>query len=95
MLREELDLSPGIFVTVMEVRTSPDLKHATVFIDVIPPSHRPSMLEKVSKRIYHIQKQLNERMIMRYVPKLRFALDDKQQKVERIEELLGSAEREE
>ena len=76
-------------VVVSEVRVQPDMKHARVFI-----SMRGSTKEQndAIKALEHaagfIRSELIERLQLRRLPELHFALDLSQEHVERIEQLL-------
>lgn len=72
----ELDLPPDIIVTIMGVDTSPDLHYADILISVLPANRSGSVLSRVRKKIYKIQKILDRRLEMRPVPKLRFSIPD-------------------
>lgn len=91
IINEEAELPAGVMVTITSVRTSPDLKHATVNIAVIPKEKSPSTLRRLKQNIYNLQKSLNKRLVLRYVPKIRFALDIVQDELDRVEELLRQA----
>lgn len=79
---------PGVMVTVMNVKTSIDIKHATVSVDAIPQAMIGQVLKILGKNIYHLQQELNRKIIMRYVPKIRFIHDQGQAQAERIESIL-------
>jgi ribosome-binding factor A len=76
-------------VVVTEVRVQPDMKHARVFVNM-----RGSNKEQADaiKALEHasgfIRSELIERLQLRRLPELHFALDLSQEHVERIEQLL-------
>jgi ribosome-binding factor A len=76
-------------VVVTEVRVQPDMKHARVFV-----SMRGSEKEQADaiKALEHasgfIRSELIERLQLRRLPELHFALDFSEERVERIEQLL-------
>ena len=76
-------------VCVSEVRVQPDMKHARVFISVKGTSQEQAdairALEHASGYIRH---ELMERLQLRRLPELHFALDLSEERVERIEQLL-------
>ena len=91
IINEEAELPAGIMVTIASVETSPDLKHVTVNIIVIPKIKTPSTLRRLKQNIHHFQKSLNKRLVLRYVPKIRFVVDIVQDELDRVEELLRQA----
>lgn len=78
-----------VFVTVTKVDTSPDLYYSTVFLSVIPKNRQGSVLEAAGHGIRRIQRHLNDRLIMKYVPQVRFKIDPSEEKIAHIEKLLG------
>lgn len=76
-------------VIASEVRVQPDMKHARVFINVKGTSEEQNdaikALEHASGYIRH---ELVERLQLRRLPELHFALDLSEERVERIEQLL-------
>lgn len=87
LIQEEFDFKKGVLVTVTKAETSPDVTHARINISVLPESEEANVLKELKENIYHIQKLLNKKLVMRYVPKIRFVLDRSIKKAARIEEL--------
>jgi ribosome-binding factor A len=79
-------------VTVTEVDTSKDIKHATVRISVYPLESKDKILKKINDDIYQIQKALNNKLEMKFVPKIRFEFDQTGKKVQEVTEALKEAE---
>ncbi|MFC1598148.1 30S ribosome-binding factor RbfA [Patescibacteria group bacterium] len=71
----ELDLPEGVFVTVTSVDTSRDLKHAVVYLTVLPDGKRGSALEYIQRHAGEVQKMLGSRVQLKFTPRLRFELD--------------------
>ena len=88
ILRTEVDLDDIGFVTVMGAKISPTLEHATIIISVIPSEKSKEIMEQLKKEIYMIQQILNKRLDLRKVPKIRFEVDNTEEKAIRIEEIL-------
>ncbi len=83
-------------LTISEVVMSRDLKHAAVY--VIPPQRptpcRPAELEAGLRSVTpFLRRRLGERGGLRYVPKLRFVLDNTTDRAQRIEQLLKQTAR--
>jgi ribosome-binding factor A len=82
-------------VVASEVRVQPDMKHARVFISVKGTNKEQS---EAIKALEHasgfIRRELIERLQLRRVPELHFALDLSQEHVERIEQLLKEMKKE-
>ena len=94
IINEEVELPAGILVTIMGVETSVDIKHAKVRIGVIPKNRTGTALKVLEKSIFSLQQALNQRLVLRFVPKIRFVIDTVQDKLEKMEELLKQAKEE-
>ena len=81
------DSSIGL-VTVTKVDVSPDLRNAKIYLSVFPNNKRDSSLAKVKELHGIFRTELAARMTTRYVPELRFFLDDSADYVEHIDTLL-------
>jgi len=87
LIQEEFDFKEGVLVSVTKAETSPDITHVKISISVLPENEEVNILKELEKNIYHIQKLLNKRLVLRYVPKIRFVIDQSIKKAARIEEL--------
>ncbi len=80
------------FITVTEVRLSPDLQTARVYISVFGGKRTPAeVLDHIeqheSGRLRH---QIARAVRLRYAPALRFYIDDSLDRAQRIEAILDS-----
>src|SRR5689334_6380629 len=76
-------------VIASEVRVQPDMKHARVFISVNGTSEEQAdAIRALEHAAGFIRHELVERLQLRRLPELHFALDLSQERVERIEQLL-------
>lgn len=76
-------------VSVTEVDTSPDLKHARIFVSVLGSEEEKQFAIKgLLAATGYIRRELGERLGLRYVPELAFQLDDSIERGARIMELL-------
>jgi len=76
-------------VVVSEVRVQPDMKHARVFVSMRGSSKEQSdAIKALEHASGFIRSELIERLQLRRLPELHFALDLSQEHVERIEQLL-------
>lgn len=81
------DSSFGI-VTITNVKVTPDLRMAKIYISVFEKENRGSIMAKIDQVSHIIRSELASRINLRYVPELKFYLDDTIDYVERIEELI-------
>jgi ribosome-binding factor A len=77
------------YIVASEVRVQPDMKHARVFISVQGSDKEQSdAIKALEHASGYIRRELVERLQLRRLPELHFALDLSQEHVERIEQLL-------
>lgn len=76
-------------VVVSEVRVQPDMKHARVFVSMRGSAKEQNdAIKALEHASGYIRSELIERLQLRRLPELHFALDLSQEHVERIEQLL-------
>ncbi len=74
----------GVSVTVTEVRLSPDLKHATCFVEPLGAGvetaptngHESEIIKALNAHAKFLRGQLGRRLDMKFTPDLRFRHDD-------------------
>ena len=89
-IREEAKL-PNIStkeITVTEVRMSPDLKTAKIFVMPLGGKNSKEIIEKLKEFSFVIRKVLSKKIIMKFLPKLYFVKDDSFDYAEKIENLI-------
>jgi ribosome-binding factor A len=81
------------FVTVTAVKTSPDLRHATVYISVLGDAavREQSMLGLRSAHGF-LQRHLAKELTLKHTPTLTFAYDESIDRGMRITELLADGD---
>jgi len=96
LLKEELsniflfklrDSSIG-FITITNVKASPDLKKAKVYLSVFEKQKRDFVIEKVRRDVKVIRSELASRINLKFCPELDFYIDDTQDYVEKIDGLI-------
>ena len=80
----------GAMVTVSEVRISPDLSVAKVYVSIFPSAKAQGVMQQLSEENSRLRGELGRRVSkqLRIVPELVFYLDDSLDYVEHIDELL-------
>jgi len=75
--------------TITDVEISADLRIAKVFVMATGDSAKDEeVINALEHAKYYIQHELSQSVILKYLPELRFFIDDTQLKAERIEMLL-------
>jgi ribosome-binding factor A len=81
------------FVTVTAVDTSPDLRHARVFVSVLgSASVRRRSLDGLRSAHGYLQRRIADELHLKHTPTLEFAYDDTAENAQRIHELLAEGE---
>jgi ribosome-binding factor A len=81
------------FVTVTDVKTSPDLRHARVYVSVLgEPAEQEASLEGLRSAHGFLQRRVASELRLKHTPELEFVLDDTAEKAFRLEALLESPE---
>jgi ribosome-binding factor A len=88
ILLEKEDFGSGVFVTILEADSSLDLQHAKVSVSVLPSKKGQRVLDILNRNIFDIQQELNKKLEMRPVPKIRFVLSEAEKEAEKIERIL-------
>lgn len=82
-------------VTVTEVRVSNDLQFAKIFYSVYGGRTNEDAVERrLQVRGSLLQRELGDRIRMRYTPQLRFILDESPQQIEKIDKIIGELKKE-
>jgi ribosome-binding factor A len=80
----------GMVVTVPEVRMTPDLRLATVFVMALGGKGADTLVATLDRHRKFLRGEVAHRIDLRYAPDLRFRLDDSFDEGERIDSLLRS-----
>ena len=72
-------------ITITEVRTTPDLRNALVLLSVMGDQEtKKSALAGIESAAKFLRRELRGRLTLRYVPFLRFVLDDSLEHADRL-----------
>ncbi len=90
--RDKRGVLGNAFVTVADVRVSPDLSVARVFISMMLQKDKQAVLERLNAHKKEIRKSLGDRIRnqARIIPELIFILDEVEENAARIESLIKS-----
>jgi ribosome-binding factor A len=97
MLQQELAYAinrevgvPNTLITVVYVRTSSDLKFATVGVSVLPDNLAGTALEKLKKSAGILSSILAKKTRLRQIPRLRFEFDPTERKAAVLENFMNN-----
>jgi ribosome-binding factor A len=96
LIKEEISLiflykmqDPALsLLTITNVKVSPDLKLVKIYLSVFDKEKRELVLERVKASSGYIRTELAQRIRIRYIPELKFFIDDTLDYVEKIENLI-------
>lgn len=85
--REAKELYPGNIITVSEVKVSPDLSIAKVYVSIFPNTHKEQIISeiKVKAPVYRTILAKTAAKTMRTTPELLFYVDNSLDEIEKIE----------
>ena len=75
-------------ITVTEVRMSPDLKTAKIFVMPLGGKDAEDVVTKLKEFSFVIRKALSKKIVMKFLPKLFFVKDESFDYAEKIENLI-------
>lgn len=89
----ELDIKPGVFLTVSKVDTTRDLRYTHIFVSVFPEKESNYVMVALENERNGIQRKLNKRLHMKILPKISFKLDTTEAEADEIEKILRKIEK--
>ena len=75
-------------VSITEVRMSPDLRHATVFVKPLLGKDEEAVLKALRTNTAYLQKSVASKVRMKYAAKLKFLADESFDEASHIDKLL-------
>jgi ribosome-binding factor A len=87
--RNSSSYAKGGMITVTQVRVSPDLGMAKIYLSIFAVDDKDTVVQTIRDRSWEVRKYLaNERSELRVAPNLSFFIDDSLDQIERIDDLL-------
>ena len=82
----------GHLITVPEVRMSPDLRQATIYVMPLGGRDAKAVLAALERNKRYLRGEIAHRVNLKFAPDIRFQLDERFDEAERIEKLLRTPE---
>lgn len=76
------------FATVSEVKISPDLSNAKVYVSFLGPK-KDNSIEALRRCKGYVKRELAHRINIRKIPNIEFVVDDSLEKAQRIDEIIN------
>ena len=83
----------GTSVTITEVRVSPDLRHAIVFVVPLGGAHAGEVVTGLNKHARFLRGRLGHTIVLKFTPDLKFVHDETFDEAERIGRLFDDPRR--
>ena len=80
----------GVSVTVTQVKPSPDMRHATVFVQPLGGENADVIVEALNRHRSFLRGELGHSIELKFTPELRFMEDTSFAEAQRIERILHS-----
>jgi ribosome-binding factor A len=78
----------GHMITVPEVRLSPDLKLATIYVMSLGGKDAKDVVTALERNKKYLRGEIARRVNLKFAPDIRFRIDDRFEEAERIEKIL-------
>lgn len=83
------DILTAHTLSVTEVRMSPDLRQAKVYVKPLLGGDEEEVLTALRRNTAYLQREVAQRLGLKFAPKLRFLADESFDEADRIERLLN------
>jgi ribosome-binding factor A len=80
----------GVSVTVTQVKPSPDMRHATVFVEPLGGKNARAIVDALNRHRGFLRGELGHQITLKFTPELRFIEDTSFAEAEKIETILKS-----
>ena len=78
----------GHLITIPEVRMTPDLRLATIYVMPLGGRDKDEVLAALERHKRYLRGEVAHRVNLKFAPDIRFLIDDRFEEAERIEKLL-------
>ncbi|GAA4035587.1 30S ribosome-binding factor RbfA [Parerythrobacter jejuensis] len=91
LARQEVhdDIVSAANISVTEVRMSPDLRNATVYVKPLLGKGEDEIVTALRRNTAYLQREVAKRLGLKFAPKLKFRADESFEEADRIERLLN------
>ena len=88
--RDKRGILDNAFITIADVRVSPDLGVAKVYLSMMLAKDKPGLLDRINTRKKEIRKALGNSIAkqVRIIPELIFFIDDVEENAQRLDNLI-------
>lgn len=89
-LRDQRGVLDNAFISIVEVRVSPDLGLAKIYVSMMLTKEKETLLAKLNDRKKELRKLLGDKVgkQLRIVPEIVFYLDEVEEKAQRLDDII-------
>src|SRR6201986_194059 len=80
----------GVSVTVTQAKPSPDMRHATIFVEPLGGQNAKQIVAALNRHKAFLRGEMGHRLTMKFTPDLRFVEDESFAEALKIETILRS-----
>jgi ribosome-binding factor A len=88
IILKDINLKPGLFITVTKVDTTKDLRYTRVFVSIFPEKDIDYAIKTLEGELYNIQGFLNRQLSLKPLPRIEFKIDKTESEAQKIETLI-------
>lgn len=81
----------GVSVTVTQVKPSPDMRHATAFVEPLGGKNAGGVVAALNRHKGYLRGEMGHLITLKFTPELRFVEDTSFAEAQKIEGILNSA----
>ena len=94
ILSREISLPKTCLATITEIEALPNMQKAKIMLSIYPAIYRQKALAKINSRLPYIQSLLNQKLVMRHVPRIYFELDKRLEEEEKLNKIFDEIKEE-
>ena len=85
LVEKYIERTDGCLLSITEVNTSPDLKHAKIYVSILGNQDKAkTMFKNLLKKRSFMQSAINKDVKLKYTPILEFSLDSRIEKGDKV-----------
>ena len=93
IITQELELPEGVLVTVTQVKTSADLRHARIGLSIYPAESVEPIFALIRRNLRSLKFQLHQHLTLKFAPDVKVYLDRAEQQGFELEAILDKIKR--
>ncbi|MFH1392145.1 MAG: ribosome-binding factor A [bacterium] len=88
IINQEMELAPGVLVSITNVKTSKDLRYAKAGLSIYPTDKTDTVFSAICRKLSHLKFLLHQQITFKYAPEIKVYIDKNAQRAFETEQLL-------